>query len=173
MRFDLIVDGKAHDVELEIGKLVTVNTGGESYHVMVERTDEGMWVVLGGNKYKVDIEKSHILVDGRKHNVEVRNFRRGRPSWYYAKESADEAEAKASVDKIARTEGMIHPPMPGRVISIKVKEGDSVTVGTPLLLLEAMKMQNEISSPIDGKVVEITVSEGSLVDVGDMLILIQ
>ena len=172
MRFDLIVDGKAHDVELEIGKLVTVNTGGESYHVMVERTDEGMWVVLGGNKYKIDIEESHVSVDGRKHNVEVKNFRRGRPSWYYAKEAVDKAEAKASVEKIARTEGMVCPPMPGRVISVKVKEGDSVTVGTPLLVLEAMKMQNEVSSPIDGKVIEVRTSEGSLVDMEDILILV-
>ncbi len=173
MRFDLIVDGETHDVELEIGKLVTVSTGGESFHVMVERTDEGMWAVLGGSKYKIDIEESQISVDGRKHTVEVRNFRRGRPSWYYEKEATDEAEAKASVDKIARIEGMVYPPMPGRVISIKVKEGDSVTVGTPLLVLEAMKMQNEISSPIEGRVVEVKASEGSLVDVGDMLIHIQ
>ncbi len=173
MRFDLIVDGKAHDVELEVGKLVTVSTGGESFHVMVERTDEGMWVVLGGSKYKIDIDESHVSVDGKKHNVEVRNFRRGRPSWYYARKATDEAEAKVDADKMARTEGMVYPPMPGRVISIKVKEGDPVTVGTPLLVLEAMKMQNEISSPIDGKVVEIKTAEGSLVDVGDMLLLIQ
>ncbi len=173
MRFDLIIDGKSHDVELEVGKLVAVKIGGDSFRAMVERTQEGIWVVLGGNKYKIDIDESHVSVDGRKHNVEVRNFRRGRASWSYAKEAIDEAEAKASVDKIARTEGMVYPPMPGRVISIKVKEGDPVSLGTPLLVLEAMKMQNEISSPISGKVIEIKTSEGSLVDVGDMLILIQ
>ena len=69
-------------------------------------------------------------------------------------------------------EGMIHPPMPGRVISIKVKEGDSVKMGSPLLVLEAMKMQNEIVSNIDGVVREIRVSEGDLVESSEVLIVI-
>lgn len=173
MRFDLIIDGRPHNVELEIGKLVTVNTDGETFQAMVERTSDGLWVVLGGNKYKIGIGRSQISIDGVRHHVEVDNFRRGRPSWYYGREVEGEGEARKPVDKIARTEGMIYPPMPGRVISIKVKSGDSVVVGTPLLVLEAMKMQNEISSPLDGKVVEVKTSEGSLVDVGDVLILIQ
>lgn len=173
MRFELIVDGTRHDVELEMGKLVTVNIGGESFQAMVERTEEGMWVVLGGNKYKINIEESQVSVDGKKHGVEVRNFRRGRASWSHAEKAVDKTDAKTSVDKITRSEGMIYPPMPGRIISIKVKEGDAVSVGTPLLVLEAMKMQNEISSPVEGKVVEVKSSEGSLVDVSDMLILIQ
>jgi biotin carboxyl carrier protein len=84
-----------------------------------------------------------------------------------------EDEEKKPADKIVSKEGMVHPPMPGRVISIKVKVGDSVKVGSPLMVLEAMKMQNEIASPREGKVVEIRTSEGSLVDVGDVLVLIQ
>ena len=69
-------------------------------------------------------------------------------------------------------EGIIHPPMPGRVISIKVKEGDSVKIGSPLLVLEAMKMQNEVISNLDGVVREIRVSEGDLVESGDVLVVI-
>jgi len=62
--------------------------------------------------------------------------------------------------------------MPGRVISIKVKEGDSVKIGSPLLVLEAMKMQNEVISNLDGVVREIRVSEGDLVESGDVLVVI-
>jgi biotin carboxyl carrier protein len=151
MRFNLTIDGRDHEIELEIGKAVTVRSDGETFHAIVERTDEGVWVVVGGSKYKVDISDSQVLVDGQKHHIEVRNLRR----------------------KIVSKEGMVHPPMPGRVISIKVKVGDSVKVGSPLMVLEAMKMQNEIASPREGKVVEIRTSEGSLVDVGDVLVLIQ
>jgi pyruvate carboxylase subunit B len=173
MRFNLIIDGRDHEVELEIGKAVTVKADGETFQAVVERSDKGLWVVLGGNKYKVDISDSQVLVDGQKHHIQVKNLRRGRPSWSYGSEESGEVEEKGPADGIAVKEGVVHPPMPGRVISIKVKEGDSVKVGSPILVLEAMKMQNEIASPIEGKVVEIRTSEGSLVDVGDVLVLIQ
>ena len=59
--------------------------------------------------------------------------------------------------------GEIRALMPGRVTSILVKEADHVEVGSPLLILEAMKMQNEISSPIVGRVKSIGVREGETV----------
>ena len=59
-----------------------------------------------------------------------------------------------------RVGGEIRALMPGRITSILVKEGDSVEAGSPLLILEAMKMQNEIVSPISGRVKEIRVQEG-------------
>jgi biotin carboxyl carrier protein len=173
MRFSLLIDGKPHDVELEIGKLVTLKLDGETYQAEVKKTKKGMKVTLDGKSFLVEVGESRISVDGDKHEVEVRNLRRGRPSWYYATQEADEAEAKKPISKITTGEGMIHPPMPGRVISIKVKEGDSVKVGSPILVLEAMKMQNEIASPVEGEVKEVRTKEGSLVDVGDVLVLIQ
>jgi biotin carboxyl carrier protein len=173
MRFNLTIDGRDHEIELEIGKAVTVRADGETYQAIVERTDEGIWVVVGGNKYKVDITDTQVLVDGQKHHIQVKNLRRGRPSWSHAADVKGEDKEKKPADEIVSMEGVVHPPMPGRVISIKVKVGDSVRIGTPLLLLEAMKMQNEIASPREGKVVEIRTSEGSLVDVGDVLVLIQ
>jgi biotin carboxyl carrier protein len=59
--------------------------------------------------------------------------------------------------------GEIRAPMSGRITSILVKEGESVDVGTPLLILEAMKMQNEIVSPIAGTVKSILTEEGIVV----------
>jgi len=58
----------------------------------------------------------------------------------------------------------IYPPMPGRVIKIVVKVNDSVKSGDTLLILEAMKMQNEIKAGIEGKIKSISVSEGAVVD---------
>jgi biotin carboxyl carrier protein len=173
MRFNLTIDGRDHEIELEIGKAVTVMADGETFHAIVERTNEGIWVVVGGTKYKVDITDTQVLVDGQKHHIQVKNLRRGRPSWSHGADMKGEDEEKKPADKIVSIEGVVHPPMPGRVISIKVKVGDSVKTGSPLLVLEAMKMQNEIVSPREGKVVEIRTSEGSLVDVDDVLVLIQ
>jgi biotin carboxyl carrier protein len=53
--------------------------------------------------------------------------------------------------------------MPGRVTSVLVKENDHVDIGSPLMILEAMKMQNEISSPVIGQVKSIRVKEGETV----------
>ncbi|UCD91681.1 MAG: biotin/lipoyl-binding protein [Methanobacteriota archaeon] len=173
MRLELLIDGKTYAIELVIGKPVMVRLDGEMYQVEVKKTEKDMRVVLDDQEYSVRIGESQVTIDGKKHEVEVRNLRRGRPSWYYAVEEAGEVELGKPIEKSLKKEGMIHPPMPGRVVSIKVKEGDRVKVGSPILVLEAMKMQNEVVSPIDGEVKEIKAAEGSLVDVDDLLVMIQ
>lgn len=69
--------------------------------------------------------------------------------------------------------GRIRALMPGRVTSMLVKQGDQVKEGTPVLILEAMKMQNEITSPINGKVKTVFVREGETVKKDSALILIE
>ncbi len=69
--------------------------------------------------------------------------------------------------------GEIRALMPGRVTSVLVKQGDPVGVGTPLLILEAMKMQNEIASPVAGRVKSIMVQEGATVKKDSILIEIE
>ncbi|MEY9968014.1 propionyl-CoA carboxylase alpha chain [Streptacidiphilus sp. MAP12-16] len=73
-------------------------------------------------------------------------------------------------DPIAQTlPGSLLAPMPGTVVRIDVKEGDTVTAGQPLLWLEAMKMQHRIDAPADGVLTELSVSVGRQVDVGAVL----
>lgn len=69
--------------------------------------------------------------------------------------------------------GEIRALMPGRITSILVKEGESVDEGTPLLILEAMKMQNEIVAPIAGTVKSIQVGEGAAVKKDSLLIIVE
>ncbi|ASJ07345.1 pyruvate/oxaloacetate carboxyltransferase [Thermococcus pacificus] len=66
-------------------------------------------------------------------------------------------------------EGVVTAPMPGKILRILVKEGDSVKTGQGLLVLEAMKMENEIPAPKDGVVKKILVKEGDTVDTGQAL----
>ncbi len=66
--------------------------------------------------------------------------------------------------------GKIHSPLPGTVVNIMVKEGDTVKVGQKLMILEAMKMENNIDSDKDGKVISIPVRPGQSVMEGDTLI---
>jgi len=69
--------------------------------------------------------------------------------------------------------GQVRALMPGRITSVLVKEDELVEEGTPLLILEAMKMQNEIGSPIAGKVKSISVHEGATVKKDSILITIE
>ncbi len=66
--------------------------------------------------------------------------------------------------------GKISSPLPGTVVNILVKEGDTVKVGQKLMILEAMKMENNIDSDKDGKVISIPVRPGQSVMEGDTLI---
>jgi len=66
----------------------------------------------------------------------------------------------------------VEAPMPGAVLDVKVKVGDQVKQGDVLLILESMKMENEITSPFAGKVAEVKVSKGSSVNTGDPMIVL-
>lgn len=63
----------------------------------------------------------------------------------------------------------IESPMPGTILSVNVAAGDSITKGQVLMILEAMKMENEIMSPIDGKVISVNTSKGATVEAGTLL----
>ncbi|SDO80935.1 biotin/lipoyl-containing protein [Desulforhopalus singaporensis] len=69
-------------------------------------------------------------------------------------------------------DGAINAPMPGTVLRVMVKLGEKVTKGQTLLVLEAMKMENEIQAPGDGTVAEINVSEGASVNAGQSLVVV-
>ncbi len=172
MRFDLIIDGKVHNVELSTGKLITIDIDGKTFQAEAKKTDTGLTVDIDKKKFLVRFEGAYMSIDGHKHTVEIQNLRRGRLSWYNAVEEIEDTKVSKPVHKMHVGEGIIHPPMPGRVISIKVKKGDSVKIGSSILVLEAMKMQNEVVSNIEGVVREIRVSEGDLVESEDILVVI-
>ena len=64
---------------------------------------------------------------------------------------------------------LVNAPMPGNILDVKVKPGDSVKAGDTLLILEAMKMENEISAPQDGTIASVDVRKGDVVDSGALL----
>ncbi len=172
MKFDLFIDGKIFNVELGMGEVITIEVEGKTFQAETKKTSKGLAVHVDKKVFMVRFEGAHISIDGHKHAIEVRNLRRGRPFWYYSTDESEDIKVGTPTHKISGGEGVIHPPMSGRVVSIKVKEGDSVKIGSPLMVLEAMKMQNEIVSNTDGVVREIRVSEGDLVEFRDVLVVI-
>jgi biotin carboxyl carrier protein len=69
--------------------------------------------------------------------------------------------------------GAVTAPISGRIVEIKVKVGDNVSVGQELLVLEAMKMENSINSNISGKIREIRAQVGDQVSTGDVLVVVE
>ena len=67
----------------------------------------------------------------------------------------------------------INAPMPGNILSVNVAAGDTVKKGQVLMVLEAMKMENEIMAPRDGKVTAVAVAKGAAVESGALLCTIQ
>ena len=70
-------------------------------------------------------------------------------------------------------DGAILAPMPGKVIAVDVSEGDAVTAGQRLMVLEAMKMEHALTAPFDGTVAELAASEGGQVQVEAVLCIVE
>ena len=114
-----------------------------------------------------------ITVNGVAYDVTVEEKNGGVVSAPKAVEKSAPAAAApvASAPQAAAKEGnvAVSAPMPGKILAVKAKEGDSVKAGDVLLVLEAMKMENEILAPQDGVVASINVKVGDSVESGAKL----
>lgn len=121
------------------------------------------------------MRKFMVNVNGNSYEVEVEELGGAAPAMTAAAPAATAAPAApAAAPKAAAPAGSGTPvkaPMPGNVLDIKVANGQSVKKGDVLLILEAMKMENEISAPQDG-VVTVVASKGATVNSGDVLVTI-
>ncbi len=160
MRYEVVVGGQSFVVEVENGltidgRAVTGHLypvpGTPLYHFEMEgritpvaltRADETWEVQVGGRVWVVDV------VDER-----TRQFR-----------------AMAGGDKRPGDGGVVKAPMPGMILRLEVEEGQAVTRGVGLVVLEAMKMENEIRAPEDGVVVRIHAEPGRAVEKGTPLV---
>ena len=86
--------------------------------------------------------------------------------------AAPKAAPKAAAKPVAAGATTVSAPMPGKISKILKHAGDTVKSGDVLIMLEAMKMQNEIMAPCDGKVADVRVNEGAAVNTGDVLVVL-
>jgi len=144
----VIVNGEAHTVDFRSIDGVTLFSllmDNTSWEVLVERT---------GDEYR-------LLIDGELHVVDVQDERTRKLA---------KAESKTAVPA---GEIAVKAPMPGLVRTVTVNVGDSVAAKQGVVILEAMKMQNELRTPRAGVVKEIRVKEGEAVNQGQVLVVIK
>jgi len=121
-------------------------------------------IKVNGTEYVVELESEGSVwtatVEGEVFEIEVPN-------------AAPVAKAKRSGGRKKKKSGTVSANIPGKVVTVEVEEGQHVTEGQVVLILEAMKMQNEIQAPVTGTVVAVQCSEGEAIEANVPLVVIE
>ncbi len=149
----------------EVGVARYMVTGAEKeYLVDAHQVQDSVWSILYGTEsFEVDVQgrddEYEVLIEGDCYKFSLMNEQRKaliRAGW------------KGAVGK-----ALVTSPMPGKVLKLLVAEGEEVQTDQGVIVVEAMKMENELKSAVTGKVKEIFVKEGEVVELGSKLLLVE
>jgi biotin carboxyl carrier protein len=160
--------------------------GDQSYTVEIEENGKSVYrISVDGNEFLVDGKKTgrtnfSLIVDNRSFEIEVDNtddeYRVLVDGRNYRIHLVDERRVRVGAAQSGlQLQGrqMVSVPMPGKIIAVLVAVGDAVELGQGLVIVEAMKMENEVRSPISGEVKEIKVKPGDTVEGGALLVIVE
>ena len=157
---------------------------GIEHPLFIKREDGRVFAEIEGRKYELEIRERGgneylLLEDTKVYSCRVEAFRDN-----YTVHLGRHGYSIRIIDpnRLRSTEGMgrqdhgsveIVAPMPGKVVRVLVAEGEAVTAGSGILVVEAMKMQNELKTPKTGRVVSIRADPGATVNAGDVLAVVE
>ncbi len=149
---------------------------GRRFHVVLEEHADGPRFLVDGTAFEPQVETLgkgayRVTLDDEKFDFEVRNgqvVHGVHPLDLEVRRAKPELVRRGGAGK--RRDGRVKPPMPGKIVEVRVKDGDPVSEGDVLVVLEAMKMQNDIKSPIAGVVSRVHVREGANVEASTVLV---
>jgi len=172
MNFDIEINGRPHAVKGErAGSRFRIESGGRVDVVDVAAVDRTTWSMI----VEGDRDRSHevSLLDGREPGEVEIHLRTG----------VVRARIAAAGERGRRSTGAgpgagtgpqrVTAPMPGKIVKVLVKPGDEVAARQGLVVIEAMKMENELKAIRPGRVKDVHVAEGDLVDAGRLLTVIE
>jgi biotin carboxyl carrier protein len=166
VKYEVLLAGKTRVVEL-------VRQNG-TWKISLDGT------ALDANAVEVAPNTFSVLLKGESHQVRIAPRPDGSLTLHtglaeYHAEVADPRSWRGRRHGTLEAEGrqQIAAPMPGKVVRLLVKQGDTVEAGQGLLVVEAMKMQNEIRSPKSGKVEKLLATEGQAVNAGEVLLWVE
>ena len=159
MKYVTIVNSERYEIEIDSDGVILVN--GETYDVDFLNLGGSLYSIITENKsleavIDDDDDKIAVMMAGRLFETQVLDER-----------------AMLLVQRrggLGGGSGEIHAPMPGLIVIVTVAAGQTVAKGDTLVILESMKMQNELKSPINGLVTAIHAEAGQAVDKNDLLI---
>jgi biotin carboxyl carrier protein len=172
MNFNIEIGGRPHTVKVErVGSRFRIESGGRIDVVDVARVDAGtMSMIIEGDR-----ACSHevSLLDGREPGELEVHLRAG---VVQARIAAAGERSRRSTDVgpgTARGPQRVTAPMPGKIVKVLVTPGDAVEPRQGLVVIEAMKMENELRATRGGRVKDVHVAEGDLVESGRLLTVIE
>lgn len=159
----------------------TIDGGEQEYTVtLVEDDNHNLKVTIDGVTYDVDMNRNgdnfySIIIDNKSYMLDINS--KGDKHEVLLEGDAFTVEVLDDMKKMMKARGasalkgrqVIDTAMPGQILKVLVEPGEEVVAGQPLLILVAMKMENEIKSPKDGIVQEVFVAAGQTVASGDKL----
>ena len=114
----------------------------------------------------------NISVNGVAYSVSVEETAAGAAPVAPAAAPAPKAAPAPAAAAVTAAGEVVAAPMPGNILKVNVSQGQAVKAGDVLVVLEAMKMENEIMAPRDGSVAQVVVSKGAVVDTGAALVVL-
>jgi biotin carboxyl carrier protein len=166
MRYSATIDGVEHEIEVEeldVHKL-RINLGAKQFDVDLRKAGAGSYSLLIGNRafdFEVNRDGDQLIVAGRDGAARITLLDHARRA--FAAPAVRQVSGRVTIKAL----------MPGRVVQVLVKPGDEVEAGQGVLIVEAMKMENEVKAPKAGKVLEVKVAAGQTVEKGDILAIIE
>ena len=167
MAFIAKLGGESCRVEIEeMNKsLYRVSVDGNDLVVDANKTGLSSYsLIIDNRSFEVDVDVSEdeyrVLVDGRSYHIHLIDERRIRLGGV---QTGIQLQGRQNVAV----------PMPGKVIAVLVSEGDRVEKGQGLVIVEAMKMENEVRSPISGEVKEVRAKAGETLEAGAVLVVVE
>jgi biotin carboxyl carrier protein len=160
--------GKDHEIAIQRGDgNVSALIDGRQYDLHVQEPGDGEYLLTQGHSvYNCRVETAHnqpneleVSIQGNSYKIKLIDPKRLRSS----QSGADHDRGSAQ----------IVAPMPGKVVRVLVEAGAEVEAGAGIVVVEAMKMQNEMKSPKTGIVVELKTAAGATVNAGDVLAVVE
>jgi len=163
------IDGRDKETLVGIDDGGVISVDGQPVDVALRQAEPGVWILRRGD------EQTVVQVDGRGGKLAVEIRRPGRDAVVVAAEVSDARRASIAAPARAAAGGApitVRSPIPGRLIKLLVKAGDAVAAGQTMVVLEAMKMENELAAPRAGRIAEVRCAEGTAVEAGQDLVVV-
>lgn len=168
MKVWIEIAGERREIRLEAGPegLYRVTVDGEETEIHAEQLQPGVLsLLMEGRAYRVVAEETTEAEDSAVHV--------GRERFAYRMEDPRSLRSRRRASEHGEGPLTLKASMPGRVVRLLAAEGDAVTAGQGVLVVEAMKMQNEVKSPKEGVVAKLLVGPGEAVGAGQDLAVIE
>jgi len=164
MKYEAEIDGVHKLIELEQKDgLVQATVDGRNYEIRMLQPERGVYLFLLGD---------HVY-EARVCNLAASAFTVTLGNESYSARFIDRKHRRAGAESAKAGQQHLAAPMPGKVIRVLRSRGDEVSAGQGVVIVEAMKMQNEVKSPKTGLVVEVRVKEGDTVTANQVLAIVE